>query len=72
MKKIRHDKAFILEHEGYKWTMDLAEWFDPDTSHGELRCYRIEGDINGPYREALELEAATRGLVAVLAQAKGA
>ena len=62
-KKTRHDREFLLTHEDKSWTIDLAEWRDEKTGKGELRAYRIDGDITTPLlREALELEAAARGL----------
>ena len=63
MEKIRHDKNFRLVYEGINWTVDLAEWFDKKTGKGELRAYRIDGDITTPLlQEALQLEAESRGL----------
>jgi|LakMenE01Jun11ns_1017448.scaffolds.fasta_scaffold9930028_9 hypothetical protein len=62
-KKVRHDREFNLSHEGLRWIVDLAEWRDETSKRGELRAYRIDGDITTPLlREALELEAQTRGL----------
>lgn len=45
------------------WIVDLAEWRDETSKKGELRAYRIDGDITTPLlREALDLEAQVRGL----------
>ena len=61
--KVRHDRDFRLEHEGKHWIVEVAEWRDHATGKGELRAYRIDGDVTTPLlREALELEAASRGL----------
>lgn len=67
MHKVRHDKNFRLEHEGHVWQLDIAEWRD-DRGGGQLRVYTVHGDINANVAlwEALELEATTRGLEAVL------
>lgn len=63
MKKVKHQKNFKLTHEGKVWTLDLAEWRDTKTGKGQLRVYRVDGDITNPLlREALELEATVRGL----------
>lgn len=60
-KKVRHDRRLKLEHEGERWEVDAAEWRDGD--RGELRVYSVHGNINSPaLKEALELEAASRGL----------
>lgn len=68
MTKTRHDKALEIEHEGFRWTVDAAEWRDAE-GHGELRVYAIHGDVTTPaLAEALELEAATRGLAASIQQ----
>lgn len=62
MRKVRHDKAFRLEHEGHVWTLDIAEWRD-NAGNGELRVYSVHGNVATPaLREALELEAVSRGL----------
>lgn len=62
MKKTRHDKALRIEHEGQAWTIDAAEWRD-ETGKGELRVYTVHGNVTTPLLvEALELEAASRGL----------
>jgi len=63
MTKKHHDKALVIEHEGMKWTVDAAEWRDA-SGKGELRVYRIEGDITklDVLKEALQLEADARGL----------
>ena len=67
MNKVRHDKDFRLELDGTFWTIDVAEWRDPANASGELRVYRIGGDITNPkLRDALELEASTRGLALLL------
>jgi hypothetical protein len=72
-KKVRHDKAFRLAHEGQVWTVDLAEWRDAETGKGELRCYRVEGNVTTPLlAEALRLEAQARGLDWHLAKNKPA
>jgi len=63
MTKVRHDRSFKLRHEGQVWTMDLAEWRNKATGKGQLRCYRIDGDVTTPLlAEALQLEADARGL----------
>jgi hypothetical protein len=63
MIKTRHDRDFQLRHEGFLWTVDLAEWRDKVTGKGELRAYRIQGDITTPLLgEALALEAQSRAL----------
>ncbi len=62
MKKIRHDRNLRIEHEGFAWNVDAAEWVGSDGS-GELRVYKIHGDVTTPLLvEALELEAVARGL----------
>jgi hypothetical protein len=62
MKKIRHDRNIRIEHEGCVWNIDAAEWRNGE-GRGELRVYRIHGDVTTPLLvEALELEAASRGL----------
>jgi hypothetical protein len=62
-KKVRHDRKFRLFHEGRDWIVDLAEWRDETNGKGELRAYRIDGDITTPLLvEALDLEAQARGL----------
>jgi hypothetical protein len=62
-KKVRHDRNFKLSHEGLNWIVDLAEWRDETSKKGELRAYRIDGDITTPLlKEALDLEAQVRGL----------
>ena len=64
MIKVRHDRDFELKHEGLRWTMDLAEWREEAGTKGELRAYQIRGNICTPLlKEALELEAAARGLM---------
>jgi hypothetical protein len=66
MKKVRHDKALKIEHEGQRWTLDAAEW--NDGQRGELRVYRVHGDITSPLlAEALEVEAQDRGLALCMA-----
>lgn len=61
MSKVRHDRALVIEHEGQRWTIDAAEW--RDGRHGELRVYRINGDITSPLlADALALEAQSRSL----------
>lgn len=63
MRKISHNKNYILEYEGKKWKLDVAIWMSSDNSYGELRVYKIEGDVTTPLlQEALELEAQTLGL----------
>ena len=68
MNKVKHEKDFRLELDGTFWTIDLAEWRDPANGSGELRVYRVEGDITTPkLADALELEAGSRGLALLLA-----
>lgn len=64
MRKVAHNRALQIEHEGQRWTVDAAEWREGD--HGELRIYSVHGDITSPdLRDALELEAQARGLQAI-------
>jgi hypothetical protein len=62
-KKVRHDRALIVRSEGNRWTVDAAEWRDAK-GRGELRVYRIEGDITNlaALKDALQAEADARGL----------
>lgn len=63
MWKTHHDKRYQLRHEGQLWVLDLAVWYDKETQKGELRVYRVEGNVTTPLLiEALQLEAAARGL----------
>ena len=65
MKKVRHDKALRIEHEGEVWTIDAAEWRNGEI--GQLRVYAIHGSVTSPNLvPALELEAASRGLAVSL------
>lgn len=64
MKKVRHDKTYPLKYEGQVWIVNMAEWHD-GKGGGELRIYAVHGDVSSDLtklHEALELEAATRGL----------
>lgn len=62
MTKVRHDRDLRIEHNGNVWTVDAAEW-RADDGTGELRIYEIHGSITDPaLKEALELEAASRGI----------
>jgi hypothetical protein len=68
MKKVRHDKALRIRYEGKVWIVDAAEWRTPDGSRGELRVYRIEGDVTTPLLgEALQAEAESRTLSLIAA-----
>lgn len=68
MKKVRHDRRLRLEHEGKVWVVDAAEFRSVDDSRGELRVYRVEGDVTTPLlREALEAEAQGRALGLMIA-----
>jgi len=62
LKKLEHHKKYTLTHEGHVWKIDFAIWSDGERS--VMRVYRIEGDINKReiLYEALQLEAAARGL----------
>lgn len=63
LKKVRHDKNLRLEHEGKFWIVDAAEWRNADDTRGELRVYRIEGDVTTPLlAQALQAEAEGRAL----------
>lgn len=63
MDKVKHDKKFRLEYEGKHWIVDLAEWRDKKTGKGELRAYRVDGDITDPDLQiALDLEGAARAV----------
>ena len=62
MKKVRHDTNLRIEHEGQVWHVDAAEWRG-EGGVGELRIYAVHGSVTTPLlAEALELEAAARGL----------
>lgn len=62
-RKVRHDKELRIDYEGFSWVVDCAEWRD-DQGRGQLRVYRIIGDVTTPMlREALQNEADGRGLV---------
>jgi len=61
MKKVWHDKDYTLNHEGLSWNLDIAEW--RDQGRGELRVYRIEGDVtNSKLLEGLQILADSKGL----------
>lgn len=63
MKKTAHNTDFRLEHGGLHWTVDIATWRDDEDGTGELRVYRIHGDVTTPLlREGLEALADVRGL----------
>jgi hypothetical protein len=63
MKKVRHDRALRIAYEGKVWIVDAAEIRFEDTGRGELRVYRVHGDVTTPLlAEALQLEADSRGL----------
>lgn len=63
MIKRWHKKDHVLNHEGKRWTVDIAAWEDLDGKSGQLRVYRVEGDVTTPLlKEALEAEAAAEGL----------
>jgi hypothetical protein len=63
LKKVRHDRELRLEHEGKVWTIDAAEWRNETKTRGELRVYRIEGDVTTPLLgQALQAEAESRAL----------
>jgi hypothetical protein len=63
MKKVRHDKALRIAYEGKVWIVEAAEWRSLDDTRGELRVYRIEGDVTTPLlAEALQAEAEGRAL----------
>lgn len=63
MIKRKHDKNHRLEYEGKAWNVNIAEWWDANAQKGELRVYRIEGDVTSPLlNDALVLEAQARGL----------
>lgn len=63
LKKGRHDRALRIEHEGKVWTIEAAEWRNEARTRGELRVYRIEGDVTTPLlAEALQAEADSRAL----------
>jgi hypothetical protein len=68
MKKVRHDKNLRIDHEGKFWIVDLAEWRNAADTRGELRVYRVEGDVTTPLlAEALEAEAQGRALSLMMA-----
>jgi hypothetical protein len=61
MKKVDHQKNYRLEHEGLFWHIDFAEWRGDD-GKGEIRVYRIDGDVTTPLlHEALQSLADQRG-----------
>lgn len=63
LTKGRHDRSLRIEHEGKVWTIEAAEWRNKDKTRGELRVYRIEGDVTTPLlAEALQAEADSRAL----------
>lgn len=60
--KVKHERGFPLKYEGQTWIVELAEWRD-QFGKGELRVYRIEGDITSKdLADALQNEADGRGL----------
>lgn len=63
LQKVRHDKNFELESEGYVWFVDLAEWVDFEKHQGKLIVYRAYGD-NKPkiLFRALAIESHNRAL----------
>ena len=51
-----------IEHEGHVWQID-AKAFYRENGAGELRVYRVHGDVTTPkLHEALQLEADVIGL----------
>jgi hypothetical protein len=63
MEKIKALIGFKLEYEGQSWIVDLAIWVNRKTGKGELRCYRVEGDITSPLlAEALQNKAEAEAL----------
>jgi hypothetical protein len=68
MKKVRHDRNLRIDHEGKFWIVDAAEWRNAAGTRGELRVYRIEGDVTTPLlAEALQAEAEGRALGLMIA-----
>lgn len=66
MNKVKHDRDFCLKYEDKVWIVDIAEWRGA-AGEGELRCYRVEGDVTTPLlAEALQNEADSRGLAALM------
>lgn len=69
MEKTEHLRDFKLQHEGRTWIVEIAVWRQVlDPGKGELRVYRIEGDVTNRalLNEALQAEADTRGLAIAL------
>lgn len=69
MEKTEHLRDYKLSHEGKTWTVEIAVWRQVlDPGRGELRVYRIEGDVTNQalLNEALQAEADNRGLALTL------
>lgn len=60
-EKVAHHREHHLEYEGRHWTIDYAVWRNSES--GELRVYRIFGDVTTPLlAKALQAMAGAEGL----------
>ena len=67
MQKVSHSKGYTLLYEGQQWVIEFAIWINPASTKGELRVYRIEGDVTSPLlSQALEDLAQQKSLSTLL------
>lgn len=47
LRKVWHDRNYRLEFGGNVWHLDVAQWSEVGhPERGELRVYRVEGDVS--------------------------